>query len=71
MKKKLLFKNTTQYSKKLYDEFTRFHTNKNFLVYEIFTVFIIILLMYCIFATLKEKFIMLGILFILILHKAI
>lgn len=65
MKKKLLFKNATQYSKKLYDEFTRFHNDKNWLSYDIFTIFILILLIYCIIATIREKIVVLAIIFIL------
>ena len=67
MKKKLLFKNTTQYSKKVYDEFTHFHNDKNNLYYEIFTVFILILLIYCIIETIKAKLVVLCIVFILTL----
>ncbi len=67
MKKQLLFKNTTQYSKKLYDEFTRFHNDKNNLYYEIFTIFILILLVYCLIETIKSKLVVLSIVFILAL----
>lgn len=67
MKKKLLFKNTTQYSKKVYDEFTRFHNNKNLLSYELFTLFILVLLVYCIFATIRGKIFLLSILFVIVL----
>lgn len=65
MKKKLLFKNSTQYSKKLYDDFTRFHNEKNSPSYDAFTIFILILLVYCIFATIKAKVIPLAITFII------
>lgn len=67
MKKKLLFKNSTKYSKKLYDEFTYFHNTKYFLTYEIFTLFIIILLSYCVFSTIKVKLAPLAIFFIIVL----
>lgn len=67
MKKKLLFKNATKYSKKVYDEFTYFHNDKYFVTYQIFTIFILILLIYCIAATIKAKFIALSLLFITIL----
>ena len=60
MKKKLLFKNATQYSKKLYDEFTRFHNDKNSLSYDLFTVSILILLIFCIAETIKSKIVVLG-----------
>lgn len=67
MKKKLLFKNSTQYSKKLYDDFTHFHNEKNSMSYEIFTVFILILLIYCIFATINARLVPLAITFIVVL----
>ena len=67
MKKKLMFKNTTQYSKKLYDEFNRFHSEKFSLSYDLFTLFILVLLIFCIFETIKAKIISLVILFIVIL----
>ena len=63
MKKKLLFKNSTQYSKKLYDEFIRFHNDKNSLSYDLFTIFIFSLLVYCIIATIRAKIIPLALLF--------
>jgi len=67
MKKKLLFKNSTQYSKKLYDEFTRFHNEKFSLSYDIFTIFILILLLYCLVMTIKNKIVFLAIIFALTL----
>ena len=67
MKKKLLFKNATQYSKKLYDDFTRFHNSKNSLAYNCFTISILIMFSYCIFATIREKITLLAILFVLAL----
>lgn len=67
MKKKLLFKNTTQYSKDVYNEFNRFHNNRNIHKYEFFTIFVFILLVYCIIQTIKAKIIFLSILFIVVL----
>lgn len=67
MKKKLLFKNTTQYSKKVYDQFTRFHNEKFSLSYNLFTVFILILLIYCLIMTIRNKIVFLAILFSLVL----
>ena len=67
MKKKLLFKNSTQYSKKAYNKFNQFHNNNNVLKYELFTVLIIILLIYCIVTTIKGKVIPLAVLFLLAL----
>lgn len=63
MKKKLLFKNSTQYSKKAYNKFNQFHNNNNVLKYELFTLLIIIMLIYCIVTTIKAKVISLAILF--------
>jgi hypothetical protein len=67
MKKKLLFKNTTTYSKKLYDQFTQFHNKKFSLSYDLFTIFILILLVYCLIVTIKNKIFFLAILFTLTL----
>lgn len=67
MKKQLLFKNTTQYSKKVYDQFTRFHNEKFSLSYHLFTIFILILLIYCLIMTIKNKIAFLAILFTLVL----
>ena len=67
MKKKLLFKNCTQYSKKLYDEFTRFHNDKNSLSYDAFTIFILILFIYCLITTLKSKLFALSVVFVVAL----
>ena len=63
MKKKLLFKNSTKYSKKVYDEFTRFHNDKNSLSYDLFTIFIIVLLIYCLVMTIKNKIVFLAVIF--------
>lgn len=65
MKKKLLFKNSTKYSQKLYDDFTHFHNEKNSASYDVFTIFILILLIYCIIATIKAKVIFLTVTFII------
>jgi len=63
MEKKLLFKNTTQYSKQLYDEFTLFHNKKNYLLYNLCTIFVLILFIYCLIMTIKYKVIGLVIIF--------
>ena len=67
MKKKLLFKNSTQYSKKLYDIFINFHRNKFSLKYDLFTIFILILLIYCLIMTIINKIILLSITFALVI----
>ena len=63
MKKKLLFKNSTQYSKKIYNQFSQFHNEKFSFSYNIFTIFILILLIYCFIMTIKNKIISLAIIF--------
>ena len=64
MKKKLLFKNSTKYSKMAYNKFNQFHNKNNVLKYELFTLLIIILLIYCIVATIKAKVVSLMLLFL-------
>ena len=61
MKKKLLFKNTTKYSKKIYDDFAIFHNDKYSLSYNLFTIFILILLTYCFIMTVKNGIVFLAI----------
>lgn len=65
MKKKLLFKNSTQYTKKIYDTFTNFHNVKFSFSYDLFTLFILFLLVYCLIITIKNKIIFLAIIFAL------
>ena len=67
MKKKLLFKNSTKYSKKLYDEFTQFHNKKFSLFYDLFTIFILILMLYCLIMAISNKIVFLSIIFIIAL----
>lgn len=67
MKKKLLFKNSTQYSKELYDIFIKFHREKFSLKYDMFTIFILILLVYCLIMTIINKILFLAITFALII----
>ena len=61
------WQNATQYSKKAYNQFNQFHNNNNILKYELFTVLIIILLIYCIVTTIRAKVIPLVILFFITL----
>ena len=67
MKKQLLFKNTTKYSKKLYNQFNQFHNKKFSLSYDLFTIFILILLIYCLVVTIRNKLIFLALIFTLTL----
>ena len=63
MKKKLLFKNSTQYSENLYNEFAEFHSAKFSLKYDLFTIFILILLLYCLISTILNGIYFLSIIF--------
>lgn len=54
-KNKMLFKNHTKYSKKNYNSFIKFHNAKFGLIYDIYTIFIIILLLYCFITALKGQ----------------
>jgi len=67
MKKKLLFKNSTQYSKTIFDEFTQFHNKKFSLSYDVFTIFILILLVYCLIMAIINKIVLLIIIFALVI----
>ena len=67
MKKKLLFKNSTQYSKKLYDTFTKFHNEKFSLSYNFVTIFILVLLVYCLIMAITNRILFLSIVFLLAL----
>ena len=63
MKKKILFKNSTKYSKKIYDQFSRFHNDKFSLSYDFFTLLIIVLLVYCLILGIKNSLVFLSIIF--------
>ena len=45
---KLLFKNTTKYSKSVYDEFLKFHRKKYRFTYILYNVIVIALILFCI-----------------------
>ena len=60
---KMLFKNRTKYSKKNYNKFVQFHNGKFGLIYDIYTIIVLILLVYCFIATIKRKVILLAIIF--------
>jgi len=63
--KKPLFKNTTIYNKKIYINFNNFHINKFGFKYDIYTLLLAILFLYCIVIIFKNKVYYLGFLFIL------
>lgn len=50
---KLLFKNTTQYTKPVYDEFLEFHRKKYHLTYTIYTAVVTALVLFCIVLQVK------------------
>lgn len=64
---KLLFKNTTKYNKELYFKFNEFHNEKFGLKYEIYTLLLAILFLYCSIINFKNRIYYLGFLFIIIL----
>lgn len=64
---KLLFKNTTKYNKKNYEEFVQFHNNKYNTSYNVYTIIMSILLIYCVIINIKEKNINFMFLFLAIL----
>ena len=51
----LKFKNVTKYSKKVYNDFLKFHTQKFLLGYITYTLFIVILLIYLLICCIKGK----------------
>ncbi len=63
MKKKLLFKNSTKYSKKVYDDFSRFHNATYSLMYDLYTLAVLGLLLYCLVVVIKSKLIFLIVIF--------
>lgn len=63
MSNNMLFKNHTKYSKKNYNLFIQFHNGKFGLIYDLYTITIVILLLYCFITTIKKKMILLSILF--------
>lgn len=61
--KKMLFKNHTKYSKTIYNKFVQFHNGKFGLIYDIYTIIVIFLLLYCFVIAIKGKSILLSIIF--------
>ena len=60
----LLFKNTTIYSKKIYDEFLEFHKNKYKYSYTLYTALIILAFLFCMGMQLKYHNYTLAIIFV-------
>lgn len=65
-KNKLLFKNVTFCDIKNYRKFIEFHNDRNTLKYFLYTLFISILLIFCLIACFKDKYYILSLLFTLI-----
>ena len=59
---KLLFKNRTKYSKKVYNEYLNFHRNKYNLSYKFYTIIVALLLFFCIGMQVKYHYYSLAIL---------
>lgn len=64
---KILFKNTTQYSKKVYSEFLKFHNKKYNFSYTFYTLFFAMLILFCIILHAKNSNIFYTIFFSIIL----
>ena len=64
---KPLFKNITKYNAKNYEQFIKFHGEKFNFSYNLYTVVMSILLIYCIILNIKQKNIPLILLFIALL----
>lgn len=60
---KMLFKNYTKYSKKNYNKFVQFHNSKFGLIYDIYTIVVFILLIYCFIVAIIGKSVLLSIVF--------
>lgn len=65
MNNKMLFKNHTTYSKKTYNEFVQFHNKKYGFIYDLYTISIFILFIYCLIVSFINKIFFLTIVFIL------
>lgn len=59
-----IFKNVTKYNKKNYDQFVEFHNNKYGFSYNIYTIIMTILLVYCITFNVFQKDLPMAILFL-------
>lgn len=66
LKSNLLFKNITINNTQSYKKFLEFHNDKNILKYNLFTLFISILFVFCICVQFNEKYYLLSLLFIMI-----
>lgn len=64
-----LFENTTTYNSKIYAEFVKFHNQKYNLKYNLYTLFMLILIAFCIVSQFLHGNIHLGILFVIIMFS--
>lgn len=66
-KQEILFKNVTRYNTKNYNQFIEFHNKKYSLSNNFYTIIMTILLIYCIILNIKQKNILLILLFVALL----
>lgn len=64
MKNKMLFKNHTTYSKENYNKFVQFHNKKYGLMYDLYTIIILLFIIYCLITSIRNKVLFLSIIFI-------
>lgn len=62
-----LFKNTTKYTEKSYQQFVNFHGNKFNLSYNTYTIIMLLLIIYCIIYSISQKTFLLTSLFVVML----
>ena len=62
-----LFKNTTKYTEKSYQQFVNFHGNKFNLSYNTYTIIMLLLIIYCIIYSISQKTFLLTLLFVVML----
>ena len=64
---KILFKNKTKYTAEAYEEYLNFHQNKFGFSYDLYTIFVVILLVVCMYLQIRYNYWYLAIVFLLIL----
>ena len=64
---KILFKNTTKYNSKNYNQFVEFHNNKYNTYYKLYTLIYVLIFLYCFIINAKQKNVLFSLLFILII----
>jgi Ca2+/Na+ antiporter len=61
---KVLYKNTTKYTKEVYEKFLKFHQKKYGLKYKVVTLIVILLLIFCMGINFKYGNLLIGLLFL-------